>query len=265
MFSPDLIKTNTEQRPPFLIIYAPNGHGKTTFIASIGSTFIVDTEDKCNEIEGAFRYVPETYEDVVKSLEHVLNLEVVPYKAVVIDTIDWLEKIVHAEILSTHTYFDKKTGKQENAKNINDDNCKELNFGKGSILAANMVLCGIMPLIIAIRKKHRIPVIIFAQQAKAPVNSPDVEKYNVIDLRLEPRLAAFLSDKVEAKMYIQIRFNKDHKGVMIPSKERYLITVPQKGIAAKNSLHLPDTIEISELNGWQDFISKINLNKPLRN
>lgn len=253
MFSPELIKTNTEQRPPFVLIFAPQGYGKTTFIASIGATFIIDTEDKCNEIEGAFRYVPETYNDVLLSLQYVFNSEIVPFKALVIDTLDWLEKRIHDQICTTY-----------GVKTINDDKCKELNFGKGSILAANMFLSDVLPILEAIRKKHGIPVVLCAQHQKVPVNSPDVEKYTINDLRLEPRLAGAISDKVEAKMYIQRRYNKDYNGAMIPTKERYLITEPQKGIAAKNSLHLPDTIEISEFNGWQDFTSKINLNKPVR-
>ena len=168
-FTPEKIIQKTETRPPFVLLFSPNGHGKTTFIASIGSSFIIDTEDKCNEVEGAYRYVPETFADIIASLEYVLASEKVPFRALVIDTLDWLEKRVHEEICGTYTYFDKKSNLWENAKTIIDDNCKDLNFGKGNSLAANMVLAGILPVMEAIRKKHNIPIILSHQQAKIPV------------------------------------------------------------------------------------------------
>jgi hypothetical protein len=252
-FSPDKILQNTEIRPPFVLLFSPNGHGKTTFIASIGSSFIIDTEDKCNEVEGAFRYVPETFADILASLNYILNTEKVSFRALVIDTMDWLEKRIQDSICDT---FKVKT--------VIDDKCKELNFGKGNILAANMFLSEVLPILEAIRKKHNIPIVLCAQQTKVSIKEPDKDEYKVVDLRLEPKLAGAISDKVEAKLYIQRRYSKDFKGSMIPTKERYLITEPQKGIAAKNSLHLPDEIPIGEHTGWNDFVSAINTNKSIK-
>lgn len=250
MFTPDKILSTTQPRPPFIIIFAPNGHGKTTFLSSIGKLFIIDTEDKCNEIEGAYRYIPETFDDIIQSLNYILQQDSIPFKALAIDTLDWLEARIHEDICTKY-----------NVKTIIDDKCKDLNFGKGNILAANMFISSILPVMEAIRKKHNIPIVLCAQQTKIKVKEPDKEEYSVIDLRLQPILAQAISDKVEAKLYIQRRYHKDFKGSMIPSKERYLITEPQKGIAAKNSLHLPDEIIIGEHTGWSDFVSAINTNK----
>lgn len=249
-FSPDKILATTEKRAPFILIYAPNGHGKTTFIASIGKSFIIDTEDKCNEIEGVFRYVPETFSDIIASLNYILTTEKIPFQALVIDTADWLEEAIKKDICKTYS-----------VKTIIDDKCKDLNFGKGNILAANMFIADILPILEAIRKKHHIPIIICAQSTKIPIKEPDKEEYKVIDLRLEPKFATMLSDKVEAKLYLNRRFYKDNKGAMIATKERYFVCDNTKGIVAKNSLYLPDEVLISEENGWNDFVAAIDKNK----
>ncbi|CAB4214212.1 AAA domain containing protein [uncultured Caudovirales phage] len=250
-FTADRLITATTKREPILILFAPNGNGKTTFVSSIGNVFILDTEDKCNEVENSTRFVPKTYQEALECLKYLYRMESMPFDAVVIDTLDWLEKRVHEEICKTH-----------NTKTIIDDKCKELNFGKGKILAANMFIGDVLPILEAIRKKHNIPVVLCAQQMLQKIKSPDVEEYQVVDLRLEPKLAAFISDKVDGKLYIQIRYNKDFKGAVTPTSERYLITGNTKGIAAKNSLHLPNEIDIGETTGWADFKVKIGTTKP---
>lgn len=253
-FDPSKIRNKPIVRPPLLMVYSPNGYGKSTFLSTIPKLFILDTEDKCNEID-AHSYVPIDFDDVILVLNWILNHEIgkLPYEVLAIDTLDWLEKRIHDNIM-----------KKYKVSTIIDDTSKDLNFGKGNMVAANMFMAEIYPLIDAIIRKHNIPVVLCAQQQKVRVKEPDKEEYNVIDLRLESKLAGVISDKVEAKLYLNCRFMRDQKGSMIPTDERYFITTPQKGIAAKNSLDLPHEITISRYNGWNDLLRAIGTNKPPR-
>lgn len=254
-FSPDKIQLTKKEKQPFILIYAPNGHGKTSFLASMGKPFILDTEDKCNQID-APRYVPENFQAAIDCLKYLLACETFPAPALAIDTLDWLEKRIHENICNT---YKNKDGSP--VSNINEATHEQLNFGKGSKIAANEFNAHILSLLIAIRDKHNIPIILCAQQSKVPVNQPDRDKHDIIDLRLEKVLSAFISDIVEAKLYLDCRFFKDHKGAITPSDERYFVTKPKRGIAAKNSLHLPSEITIGEFTGWADFIKALQESK----
>lgn len=249
-FSPDKIQTAPTPRAPLIILYAPNGHGKTTFLASIGKPFIIDTEDKCNTLETP-RYVPSTLRDIEDCLKYLLECDKFPAPALAIDTLDWLEKKIHEEMCNVYAVKGVKVS------NINEATHEQLNFGKGSKIAANEFNARILTLLEAIRAKYNIPIILCAQHAKVPVNLPDKDKHDIIDLRLDKTLAGYISDKVDAKLFIQLRYFKDFKNSMHPTEERYLITRPQRGVSAKNNLHLPAEVSIGEKTGWVDFISSI--------
>lgn len=244
-FSPEKIRTAPVSRPPIILVYSPNGHGKTTFVASIGKPFIIDTENKCVGLECPV-YVPNSLNDVIECLGYLLNSEKFPGQALAIDSLDWLEKCIHENICNKYR-----------VSNINEGTSEILNFGKGSKIASNEFNSSILSLLEKIRDKHNVPIIITAQAGKVPVNLPDREKHEIIDLRVDKVLAAFIGDKSDAKVYIQMRYFQDFKGVMHPSEERYLITRPQRGIIAKNSLHLPGEILIGEKTGWADFVAAI--------
>jgi len=257
-FSFDDVQTKPVDIAPFVLLFAPNGHGKTSFVLSCNNPFVIDTENKYQNTS-VQRYVPPDFQGVIDCLVALYNCEKFPGGCLAIDTVDWLEKRVHENICKT---YKKKDGSF--ASSINEPTNEALNYGKGSVVAANEFNSHILSGLMAIRQKHNIPVILCCQTAAIGIKLPDQDEYKVMNLRLDQHLAGFISDAVEAKLYIQRRYNKDFKGSMIPTKERYLITEPQKGIAAKNSLHLPDEIPIGEYTGWNDFVSAINTNKTPR-
>lgn len=253
MFTPDGIVAVPQARPPFILLFAPNGHGKTTFVLSSRDPFVLDTENKYNNTSVA-RYVPSDFNDAKDCLNYLLSLDKFPYGLLAIDTLDWLEKRIHENICKVYKV------KGEPVSNINEGTHEQLNFGKGSKVAANEFNSHILNLLEEIRNKHNIPIILCAQHAKVPVNNPDADKYDILDLRLDKILASFISDRVEAKMFIQCDFDtitRDKKTVVIPRDRRYLVTRPERGIAAKNSLGLPSNITIGETTGWDDFVAAL--------
>ncbi len=257
-FSFDNVQTNPVDAAPLVLLFAPNGHGKTSFILSSNNPFVIDTENKYQKTT-VQRYVPNTFQDVIDCLVALYNCEKFPGGCLAIDTVDWLEKRIHESMCRT---YKKKDGSP--ASSINEPTNEALNYGKGSVVAANEFNSHILTGLMAIRDKHNIPIILCCQTAPVGIKLPDQDEYKVMNLRLDKHLAGFISDVVEAKMYIQCRYHKNFKDAMIPSKERYLITVPQKGIAAKNSLHLPDEIIIGEYTGWNDFAAARDTNKAIK-
>lgn len=250
-FDPNDILTQAPDEAPLVLLFAPNGHGKSSFIASTNNPFVIDCEKKFKSKKEYSFYRPNNLEDVVGNLEYLLSQDKLDYGVIAIDTIDWLEKAIH-------DYLCKKY----NATNIIDDKVKALNFQKGYIEAANTFFSDIYPLLDDIRKKHNIPIILTAQCASTKQDEADKDVYFMQDLRVHKELGEKISDLMEVKAYLQMRTHIDQKGKLIPTDERYLITRRIKGIAAKNNKDLPEEVPISYYNGWEDFVKAIGTCPP---
>lgn len=250
-FNPEDIKTAVPIKAPLVLIFSPNGHGKSSFIASVKSPFVLDTEKKFKTKNPAFIYEADTYEDVIGCLEYHVAQPELKYGAFCIDSLDWIEKAIHNKICADH-----------NVKIVNDDHCKALNFNKGYDLVANIFFGDIYTPLDAMRIKHNMPIIIGAQCLPTKQKEADKDEYIMQDLRAQDKLARSISDLVEAKVYLQKREHVDQKGRVVPTEERYLITRRAKGINAKNSLDLPETVDVSYSNGWNDFVSAIGTSVP---
>lgn len=252
VFDPSKIMTQPPQEAPLILIFAPNGHGKSSFIASAKNPFVIDAEKKFKTEKQASIYRPDNLQDLLESLDYLYNQEKLDYGIVAIDTLDWLEREIH-----------KKMMEEYNATNIVDDKVKALNFQKGYMVAANIFLGEVYPLLDAIRKKHNMPIVIGAQCLPKKQKEADKEEYIMQDLRAQEELANKISDLVEAKVYLQKREHINQKGQVIPTEERYLITRRVKGINAKNNLHLPEEVPVSYGNGWGDFVQAIGTSTPV--
>ncbi len=250
-FSPSDVKTTSQTKAPLILVFSPNGHGKSSFIASIKNPFVLDAEKKFKTSKPASIYEPDSFNDIVECLTYYLKQSKLDYGAICLDSIDWIEKAIHDKIC-----------KDFNVKIVNDDHNKALNFNKGFDLVANIFFSEIYTLLDFIRIKHNVPIVIGAQCLPAKQKEADKDEYIMQDLRVERRLAEKISDLVEAKLYLQKREHIDTKGKVIPTEERYFITRRARGINAKNSLHLPEEVPISYSNGWMDLISAIGTSVP---
>lgn len=245
------IKTTPAVKAPLVLVFSPNGNGKSSFIASVKNPFVLDTEKKFKTKNPASIYEADTFDDVVGCLDYLLAQDKLDHNAVCIDSIDWIEKAIHKKICEDHK-----------VKIVNDDHCKALNFNKGFDLVANMFFSDIYTLLDAIRLKHSMPIIIGAQCLPTKQKEADKDDYIMQDLRIHDKLARSISDLVDAKVYLQKREHMDLESRVIPTEERYLITRRVRGINAKNNLDLPELINISYSNGWNDFVSAIGTSVP---
>lgn len=252
MFNPTDIKTMAEAKAPLILVYSKHGVGKSSFLASIPKVFAIDFEGKLNKFEQLMRYTPKNFEDFRGILEWLLAQEKPEFKAVAIDTVDWLEMLIHQHICAG-------TG----AKTINDPHVKATTFGNGYIMAANTFRYEVLPLLEAIRDKFNIPIVFTCHATVITSKDPDSEPFDIHELKLHEKLRAVISERVEAKIYAKLKQNVDQNGKPLPSKERVFICTPQKGIEAKNNLFLPDDFTVSYSAGWHDFINQLNTTKPL--
>ncbi len=82
-----------------VIIYGESGLGKTTFATSAPNPIVIQTEDGLGEIDVPCFPLAESYIDVMKALDALVN-ESHDFKTVVIDSLDWLETLIWKQVCS---------------------------------------------------------------------------------------------------------------------------------------------------------------------
>lgn len=99
MIQLDSIKTGKESIPPRIMLYGTEGVGKSTFAAQAPAPIFIQTEDGLAQI-GADRFpLATTLRDVMEALTALYTQEH-KYQTVVIDSLDWLERMVWDEVCS---------------------------------------------------------------------------------------------------------------------------------------------------------------------
>lgn len=101
-----------------MLVYGPEGVGKTTFAAHVGGAVFIDTEGGTKHMDVARFDPPKTLEDAMEALECVKK-DPEEFGAIVIDTVDWLEKLIFEAVCAE--------------KKIN--NIEDLGYGKGYVYA----------------------------------------------------------------------------------------------------------------------------------
>ena len=101
-----------------MLVYGPEGVGKTTFAAQVPGCVFIDTEGSTKHMDVARFDPPHDLDEVVDQLTYVMG-HPKEFGAVVIDTVDWLEKLIF-----NHVCVEKKI-----------QNIEDIGYGKGYVYA----------------------------------------------------------------------------------------------------------------------------------
>ncbi|MCX7701182.1 MAG: ATP-binding protein [Gemmataceae bacterium] len=80
-------------KPPRILLYGPEGIGKTTFGSQAPKPIFVPTEDGQDEIDCAKFLLAATLDEVLAAITD-LRSQPHDYETVVIDSLDWLERLI---------------------------------------------------------------------------------------------------------------------------------------------------------------------------
>lgn len=224
------------------MVYGQEGIGKSTFGASAPAPIFIQTEDGLGEIDCHKFPLAKTFDEVIAELT-ALRDEEHNYRTVVIDSLDWLERMVFDEVC-----------KEYGVKSIEK---ADGGYGKGYVHAL-VYWRKVLTLLDELRDERGMASILLAHAKIERFEAPDYNAYDRYTPRLHRNAVNLISEWADAEMFAtqRMRISKDGENRVIASPigadggERILRTIGIPACSAKNRFGLPCEIPLS----WDAFM-----------
>lgn len=228
------IQKGRAQLPRRVLMYGVHGVGKSTFGAMAEKPIFITTEEGTNDIECDRFPLATKYNNVLDALS-ALYSEQHEYETVVIDSLDWLERLIFAEICSKRSI----------------ESIEDIGYGKGYIFALAQwreILDGLD----ALRKDRNMQVILIAHAAIEKFANPETDTYDRYSPRLQKHASALVQEWCDEVLFATYRVHTktsnegfDRKRTQgIGTGERIVRTTERPAHVAKNRLNLPDEFSL---------------------
>ena len=244
----DQIRKGKSRKPPRVVVYGPEGIGKSSFGAGCPDAVFIQTEDGLGEIECDSFPLCTGYPHFIDQLGAVCSQEHT-YKTLVVDTLDWLEKLVWADVC-----------RNESKKTI-----EEIPYGKGYKLALQQwkeVLAGLD----FARNERGMNVVLLAHAKVERFEDPESQGYDRYTLRLHKDADATVREWSDAVLFATRKQRIEKVGTGFQERtiakpigadggERVLRTVGGPACTAKNRYGIVGEIPLS----WDSFAEAAGL------
>lgn len=235
-----------EDSPPRILIYGPEGVGKTTFGKNSPNPVFLQTEKGL--IGTSKRYpVSKTYKEIMDNLAELATKNH-DRQTIIIDSVDWLEPLIWQQVC-----------KESNAKTIEDVGG---GYGKGYASAIDLWR-EYLSALDYLNEQKKMTIIQIAHAQVKRYENPETEAYDRYGIKLQDgkniSAAALLLEYSDivifANYFVGVSkeekvFNKQRKRA-IGSGERILYTQERPAFKAKTRYELPEEIPFDkEGNHW---------------
>jgi hypothetical protein len=261
----DQVSHGKTQKVPVILIYGTAGIGKSSFAADAPKPIFIRTEDRQGHLQVSKFPLIKTYEDVVNQLKTLIQEEH-PYKTLVIDSLDWLERgAVHSQVVEDHL------GEHANGNKI--ETVAEIGYGQGYAKAAYYAK-EIVKGLSVLREKKNMGVILIAHALVKQMTPPDGDAYQKYTLDMHEKFAAPFIQFADAILFAQYKtvfanqkkkFDKDAKRA-VSTGARILHTEDRGAWLAKNSYDFPAELEMQKDAPFKCFLDAYEQwqNKPIK-
>ena len=238
-----------------MLIYGPEGVGKTTFAAQCPGAVFIDTEGSTRHMDVARFDAPDDLMDVIDQLNYVLG-HPKEIGTVVIDTVDWLEKLIF-----NHVCVDKKI-----------QNIEDIGYGKGYVAAKQKMqqILEMLDQVIA----SGVHVVLVCHSMVRKFEQPDeMSSYDRYMLKLnEKNIAPLIKEWVDILLFVNYKTDvvkndktKTTKGV--GGQKRVMYATHTAAWDAKNRFGLPDEMpfdfgQIAHLFGEAPPVAEVHAPDP---
>jgi len=242
----DNIQSGRDAKPPRIMIYGCEGVGKSTFGASAPHAIFIQTEDGLGEIDCSKFPLAQSLSDVMSTLT-ALRDEAHTFQTVIIDSLDWLERLIFDEVC-----------REFGVRNIEK---ADGGYGRGYTHALTHWR-KVVAILNELRDRRGMMTILVAHAKVERFEDPENAAYDRYTPRLHKHAASLLSEWVDAVLFANKKFRvtkenagfSGERGIAAPigadGGERILRTVGSPACIAKNRFGLPSEIPLS----WDAFI-----------
>jgi len=252
----DFISASDDQPTPRkMVVYGPEGIGKTTFAAScpLGPVVILPTERGYQDVRPKVavwtvrpKRVIETEAELIQGIGWLLR-EDHPFKCVVLDAVESVQQMVTERILSESGEVTLNKGKNS------------FGVGKALLIAG---FAKIMSGLDALNQRRGMTVIYVGHSEVSRCTPPDADAYDRYTLRMQEDLAAMLKEDVDEIFFASSAvYTKTTDGAFgakdtraVGLGERVLHTSRSAFCDAKNRLGLPATMPMA----WEHYAKAIS-------
>jgi hypothetical protein len=228
------IQRGRAQLPRRVLLYGVHGVGKSTFGAMAEKPIFIQTEEGINDIETDRFPLATKYGDVLNALS-ALYSEEHDYQTVVIDSLDWLERLIFADVCA-----------KRGVESIED-----VGYAKGYTFALTQwreVIEGLD----ALRNERGMQVILIAHARIEKFENPETDSYDRYVPRLNKHGSALIQEWCDEVFFATYRihtkqsdegFNRK-RTQGIGTGERIIRTSERPAHVAKNRLSMPDELPL---------------------
>lgn len=224
------IQRGRTQSPRRVLLYGVHGVGKSTFGAMAEKPIFIQTEEGINDIDVDRFPLATTYGDVLNAIS-ALYSEEHDYQTVVIDSLDWLERLIWAEVCA-----------DENVENI-----EKIGYAKGFSFAIDKWR-SVLGALDALRSDRGMTVVLIAHAKIEKFENPETVPYDRYSPRLHKLASALVQEWADEVLFATYKVHTkttsegfDRKRTQgIGTGERIVRTTERPAHVAKNRLNLPE-------------------------
>lgn len=163
-------------KPPRIVLYGIHGIGKSTFAAECPAPIFIQTESGLDALQVEAFELAKDWSDVCNAVDYLSTKEH-NYKTVVLDSLDWAEKLVFDAVC-----------REKGAKEI-----AELPFGRG-YAAAESKWKYVLDALTFLNDSKKMLVVLLAHAQVKRFEDPERDAYDRYELDLNKRAAALVSE-----------------------------------------------------------------------
>lgn len=239
-----LVTRGKQERPFRILLYSPEGLGKTTFAANAPAPIFIGAEDGSSFLDVARFPRPGAWSDILDDVRS-LETEEHEYRTLVIDTLDWAEPLCWAKVIAEAA--STKDGKRP-------ESIDEVSGGYGKGFQAALDIW--RQLIAALERLQSLKgmnVILLAHSVLKMYRNPEGEDFDRYTMKFNEKASGLFREWCDELLFANFETfatkDKSKRVRGVSSGARLIYTTRRAAFDAKTRRSLPDQLPLD----WEEF------------